>query len=369
VSGLGGTVTKATLRLHVLRGGGKVFFHTVRAVDWNERRLTFARAPRLGRTAAAARVPRRGGWGTFDVIPLVQRSGFVTIGLSATRPVVFSSREAGRAAELRVETGAAAVALAVGDIADCASRGDEATAQLVQQLPGTVLALGDLAYPAGRAEDFRCYDASWGAFKSRTRPVPGNHEYMTRDAAPYFDYFGAAAGMRGSGYYSFDLGGWHIVAVNSNCSRVRGCGAGSPQERWLRSDLAASTRRCTLAFWHHPLFSSGQHGGFRSMRALWDALYAAGAEIVLSGHDHDYERFAPQTSSGGVDTARGIRQFVVGTGGKNYYRLGNPVANSEIRNANTFGVLQLTLLDDGYRWRFLPEAGKSFTDSGSGSCH
>jgi len=362
-------MTRAALRVHVLRGGGRAYFHPVPARSWAERRITFRRAPAIGRPTAAAAVPR-GGWATFDVTALIRRAGTVTIGVSASRRVTFSSREAGRPPRLQfIGAGEAeAVVLAAGDIADCRSQGDEATARLLERTPGTILTLGDLAYPSGRPEDFRCYDASWGRFKSRTRPSPGNHEYLTRDASGYFDYFGSAAGQRDKGYYSFDEGAWHIVSINSNCSRVGGCGRGSAQERWLRSDLAATSRRCTVAYWHHPLFSSGQHGAHRNMRPIWDALYEAGAEIVLSGHDHNYERFAPQTPAGAPDPARGIRQFVVGTGGKNYTRIRSPQPNSEVRNDNTFGVLKLTLRPSGYRWQFIPEAGKSFTDTGSGIC-
>jgi hypothetical protein len=369
VPSLGRAIAKASLRLYVVRGGGRVSFHPV-AASWPERRITFRRAPAFGRAAASAAVPRRGRWATFDVTPLVQRPGTITIGISATRPISFSSREAGRAARLEL-TGAAedgVVILAAGDIADCASQGDEATARLLDGLPGTILLLGDIAYPSGRPQDFRCYDASWGRFKSRTKPSPGNHEYLTRNASGYFDYFGAAAGARDKGYYSFDEGAWHVVSLNSNCSRVGGCGRGSPQEQWLRADLAATTRRCTLAYWHHPLFSSGQHGDHVAMRPIWEALYEARAELVLVGHDHVYERFAPQSPTGAADSARGIRQFTVGTGGKNHTRLRTPKRNSEVRNDNTFGLLRLMLTSSGYDWQFVPEAGKTFTDAGAGAC-
>jgi hypothetical protein len=369
VPALGRPITHAALRLFVIRGGGRVRFHSVSATSWPERRITFRGAPPLGRATAAARVPKR-GWATFDVTSLVRRPGAMTIGVTATRPVRFSSREGGRAPRLQLAAAGEpeAVLLAAGDVADCRSQGDEATARLLGSLPGTILVLGDLAYPSGLPEDFLCYDASWGRFKSRTRPSPGNHEYLTRNATGYFDYFGSAAGPRDKGYYSFDEGAWHIVSINSNCSRVGGCGPGSAQERWLRADLAATSRRCTIAFWHHPLFSSGQHGAHRNMRPIWDALYEAGAEIVLTGHDHNYERFAPQTPAGAADPTRGIRQFTVGTGGKNHTRIRRAQPNSEVRNDDTFGVLMLTLRGDGYRWQFVPEAGKSFSDAGSGGC-
>lgn len=262
-----------------------------------------------------------------------------------------------------------AVLLAAGDVADCGSKGAQATAQILSKQQGTIAALGDIAYPDGTAADFACYDAIWGRFKNRTRPAPGNHEYNTGSAKAYFNYFGAAAGPGDRGYYSYDLGSWHILSLNSNCGRAGGCDAGSPEDRWLRHDLARSKRRCTLAYWHHPRFSSGQHGNEPDLQRFWSDLYRAGAEIVLSGHDHDYERFAPQTPSGVLDPKRGIREFVVGTGGKNHYRIGAPIANSRARNDNTFGILKLTLKPNSYRWRFIPEAGKTFTDSGSSGCH
>ncbi len=263
----------------------------------------------------------------------------------------------------------ASTVVAAGDIASCASPGDEATAALVANMPGTVLALGDEAYESGTASEFmNCYDPSWGRFKDRTRPAPGNHEYLTSGASGYFDYFGTAAGARDKGYYSFDLGSWHIVAINSNCSRVGGCDVGSAQELWLKSDLARHRNVCTLAYWHHPLFSSGEHGANSQMRPIWHDLLAAKADVVLNGHDHDYERFASQNDNGAPDPA-GIREFVVGTGGKNHYRFTTLQPNSEVRNADTFGVLQLSLRATGYDWKFVPEAGKSFTDAGSDACH
>ena len=198
--------------------------------------------------------------------------------------------------------------------------------------------------------------------------MPGNHEYLTRAANGYFSYFGAAAGDPATGYYSFDVGAWHVVALNSNCSAVGGCASGSPQERWLRADLAAHPAACTLAYWHHPRFSSGEHGNEPAYDAFWRDLYAAGADVVLNGHDHDYERFAPQDPSGGSDLARGVREFVVGTGGKNHYRFLTLQPNSQVRDATTFGVLELTLHRTSYDWRFLPEPGKTFTDSGSAVC-
>jgi hypothetical protein len=261
--------------------------------------------------------------------------------------------------------------VAAGDIVDCSNpSGSEATAKLLDTIPGTVLAVGDLAYPNGSDDNFRCYDKTWGRHKSRTRPAPGNHEYHTAGAAGYFRYFGSAAGDPRRGYYSFDLGSWHIIALNSQCSDVGGCRKGSPQEQWLRDDLQKHSSSCTLAFWHVPVFSSGdEHGNNLEMKNFWEDLYTAGADIVLNGHDHDYERFAPQNPDGGADPAHGIREFVVGTGGKNQRGFRKPLPTTEIRSNSSFGVLQITLHAHDYDWKFVPVAGGQFTDSGSGTCH
>jgi ABC-type transporter MlaC component len=263
------------------------------------------------------------------------------------------------------------VLVGAGDIASCTSDGDEATADLLDAIDGVVFTLGDHAYEAGTPIEFAaCYEPSWGRHKARTRPTPGNHDYYSPGASGYFDYFGRAAGEPGKGYYSYDLGSWHIIVLNSNCEEIGGCARGSPQERWLRADLAAHPRTCTLAYWHHPRFSSGPHGSEPGLDALWQALYAHGADVVLAGHDHVYERFAPQRPDGEPDLASGLRQFVVGTGGGSHHQFGGPaVANSEVRNDDTFGVLKLTLRPATYEWQFIPVAGKTFTDSGTGRCH
>jgi acid phosphatase type 7 len=264
-----------------------------------------------------------------------------------------------------------AILVGAGDIADCKDlSGAEATAKLLDQIPGTVMAVGDLAYPDGSKENFACYDKTWGRAKSRTHPAPGNHEFHAAGATPYFDYFGPAAGDPKTGYYSYELGTWHIIVLNSECKDVGGCEPGSPQEKWLRADLAAHAVACTLAYWHKPLFSSGSaHGNDLTVKPLFQALFEANADLVINGHDHDYERFAPQTPEGAADLARGIREFVVGTGGKNHRPFAEPKPNSELRDATAFGVLKLTLRPGAYYWQFIPEAGKTFTDSGSGACH
>jgi hypothetical protein len=263
------------------------------------------------------------------------------------------------------------VVVAAGDIATCYDTGDEATARLLSNIGGTVLTLGDNAYEDGTPEEFAdCYDPSWGRYKDHTKPSPGNHDYNSEGAEGYFGYFGEAAGEPAKGYYSYDLGAWHLVALNSNCEFVGGCGAGSPQVRWLKNDLRRNRTACTLAYWHHPLFSSGvKHGSTPEVRPLWETLYEAGADVVLSGYEHNYERFAPQDADGEADPERGVREFVVGTGGKSHYPILDPIANSEVHNDDTHGVLELTLRPEGYDWRFVAVEGARFTDSGSARCH
>jgi acid phosphatase type 7 len=287
-------------------------------------------------------------------------------GAAANRPAKTHKRAA-------VAASPAPVLLAAGDIANCKMiAGAEATAKIIEANPGTVAAIGDLALENGSAADFAdCYAKTWGAFKARTRPVPGNHEFHTGSATPYFRYFGAAAGDPAKGYYSYQLGSWHILALNGECEDLGGCQAGSPEEKWLRADLKAHPAACTLAYWHEPLFSSGaKHGDNPAYRDFWRDLYAANATIVLNGHDHDYERFAPQNPDGRVDPARGIREFVVGTGGNHERAFAlTPQPNSQVRITDTFGVLKLTLHPDTYDWQFIPQAGKAFHDSGTGVCH
>jgi 3',5'-cyclic AMP phosphodiesterase CpdA len=271
------------------------------------------------------------------------------------------------------------VVMAAGDIAcppgavtvlpDACQHG--ATADLVEEAePDAVFVLGDNQYEQGILARYEsAFDATWGRFKELIHPTPGNHDYLTEGAAGYFSYFGAAAGDPERGYYSFDLDGWHIVVLNSNCEYVGGCDVGSPQEEWLRRDLATHDATCTLAYWHHPRFSSGQHGGHDELEAFWRALYEAGAEVVLTGHDHDYERFAPQGPNGRPDERSGIIQFVVGTGGKSLRSISTVADNSVVRNDTTYGVLRLTLRSDGYDWRFVASQAGGFTDSGSQPCH
>ncbi len=266
--------------------------------------------------------------------------------------------------------------LGAGDIATCKHlQSAEATAKLIEGIPGTVFAAGDLAYDKGTPEQFKdCYDAAWGAFKDRTKPAPGNHEYGEHNATGYFQYWGAQAGPAEKGYYSYDLGDWHIVVLNTNCNikAMGGCDKGSPQETWLREDLARHPNACILAYGHHALFSSGvykKHALHPQLRPFWEDLYAAHADLILAGHEHSYERFAPQDPQGNPDSAHGIREIVAGTGGRNHDPLGVPTPNSEVRNWKTYGVLKLTLAPGTYHWEFIPVEGQTFHDSGDGVCH
>jgi hypothetical protein len=260
---------------------------------------------------------------------------------------------------------ASGVMVGAGDIGMCGTGGAEATARLLDSIAGTVFTTGDNAYMMGTMADFRaCYEPSWGRHRDRTNPTPGNHEYASGGGADYYNYFGASAGPGGAGYYSYAVGPWRIYALNSEVPS----GPGSPQGEWLRRELSSRPTRCTAAIWHRPLFSSGSNGDNPDMRELWRILYEADVDVVINGHDHTYERFSPQDPDGRPDQQRGLRQFIVGTGGASLYPFVTVRGNSEVR-ASVWGVAAFTLSNGGYQWEFIPVEGSSFRDSGFGSCH
>jgi hypothetical protein len=321
----------------------------------------------------------------FGLISLIGRSGGGEAARGTASPVATGSHAVGPSSPSPASFGPGSttgpssspgpspsgdpVLVGAGDIAVCGSDGDEATARLIDGIPGTVFTAGDNAYDDGSATEFRdCYQPTWGRFLARTRPAPGNHDHDTKDLAGYLGYFGSAAAPNGTSWYSFDLGTWHVVVLDSSCEEVGGCETGSEQGTWLAADLATSTAGCTLAIWHHPRFSSGQHGNDATVAPFWQALYDAGADVVVNGHDHDYERFAPQDPAGKEDVARGLREFVVGTGGAELRDLAEIRGNSVVRASGTHGVIRFILRPVGYEWQFVSTSGE-FSDSGSGTCH
>jgi hypothetical protein len=385
VSGLTSAVTDAKLRIHTTNKGGSDnggTWSSVADTTWSETGMTWNNQPAIGAALGTLGAVAKSTWYEINVTPLVTGNGTYSIGGTSpsTDSANYGSRETGaNAPQLVVTTTTSTtppptttappgdpVFVGAGDIAGAGSS-QEATAQLLDNIPGTVYTLGDNAYDSGTLTEYNTYyDPSWGRHKARTKPSPGNHEYNTPGATGYYTYFGAAAGDPAKGYYSFDLGNWHLIVINSEIAHT----AGSAQEQWLVADLAASTKPCALAYWHKPRFTSGaNHAPDTSFGAIWQDLYNANADVVLSGHNHNYERFAPQNPSGQADPARGIRQFVAGTGGRSHYLFGTIQPNSEVRNSDTYGVLKLTLHSNSYDWQFVPEAGHNFTDSGTGSCH
>ncbi|RKT56095.1 DUF7594 domain-containing protein [Saccharothrix australiensis] len=385
VSGLSGAVSTAKLRLHTDDVSGSQSpsggtFRSMTDTTWSETGVTWNTQPAIdGATLGTLGAVSRNAWYEVDVTSYVTGNGTFAIGVTSgsTDGADYDSRESGATApQLVVTTGTTTtttappagdpVLVGAGDISNSGS-GDSATAALLDGIPGTVFTIGDNVYDSGTTAEFTTYyDPTWGRHKARTRPSPGNHDYNTSGATGYYGYFGAQAGPSGQGYYSYDLGNWHIVSLNSNI----GMAAGSAQEQWLRNDLAASTKPCTAAYWHHPLFTSGaNHAPSTATRPLFQALYDHNADVVLFGHNHQYERFAPQNPSGALDTARGIRTFVAGMGGASHYSFGTIKPNSEVRNSDTYGVLKLTLHSNSLDWQFVPEAGRSFTDSGTTACH
>ena len=363
-------LTKAGLYLSV---GSTVPGLTIRSVqaNWNESKITFANAPppvgpaiHTGRLVAGTRPG-------IEITRLVRGKRSFNLVLTASRGA-FISREVGDAAPTATYQARWPDLAAAGEIGDCDSPFDSITADYLNYNRPHIAALGDLVAGNGSVDEFNsCYQSSWGPLKSLTKPTPGDNEYKTPGAAGYFAYWGTRAGPPRRGWYSYDIGPWHIISLNSNCSEVGGCRAGSPQGRWLRQDLAAHKRRCTLAYWHHPRFSGGQVTNDDEMQPFWHVLYDKGADVVLSAHARNYQRFAPQTPTGVADPVRGIREFVVGTGGDNTLDPVAAIANTEAMQSSTWGVLYLTLRPTGYDWFFdhVPYGAPSFVDYGSGACH
>ena len=398
VQGLGGQVTGAVLRLSPLTSQA-VDVRGVSDNSWGETTIKYSNAPPAGAVAASSGPVYAGPpqWAAINVTPLVQGNGAVSMALtspstSSTLRYLYS-RNAGssQAPQLVVQTASPEDNLvgAAGDIA-CPTtssnyNGGAGTATACQQratsdlLAGqslsAVLPLGDLQYEVGALSEFQTvYDSTWGRLNALSHPVPGNHEYQTSSTASgYFDYFNGAgnatgiAGERGKCYYSYDLGNWHVIALNSNCTRIGGCAAGSPQELWLATDLATHPSSCILAYYHHPNFKSANVATMNTT-AFWQDLYLAGADVVLNGHAPSYERFARQSPSSAADPSAGIREFVVATGGRYHVGWSTIAPNGGARNNTDFGVLLMTLRPDGYDWRFQAISGGKFTDVGSDSC-
>jgi len=374
-------ISSVKLRLHVddLAGADSDVGGTwalMSDTTWSETLVTWNNQPAIdGATLGTLGPVVRNTWVELDLTGMITGNGTYSIGgtSTSTNGAEYDSRESGATApQLVIATGPPPpppdpVFVGAGDIASSGA-GDTKTAALINNLPGaTVYTAGDNAYPNGTLTEYNTYyDPTWGAFKSRTRPAPGNHDYKTPGATGYYDYFGALSGPSGLGYYSFDLGEWHVVSLNSEVSMVKG----SAQETWLRSDLAASAKPCTLAYWHKPLYTSGAaHAPATNTRPLFRALYDNNAEVVVNGHNHQYERFAPMNAFGALDPVRGIREFVAGTGGGSHSAFGTTQPNSEARNSTAYGVLKFTLHSNSYDWEFVPIAGQTYTDSGTTACH
>ncbi|HSM45738.1 MAG TPA: DNRLRE domain-containing protein [Acidimicrobiia bacterium] len=353
--------------------------------DWSEDSVTWATAPGLGDPLAPLPANEE-GLVEIDITGVVTADGRYDFYLTteASDDLEYASRESGDGAELVITVAAAdqtgvgitrgTVLAGAGDIAGCDSDGDEITATLLDEVAEqareiVVFTVGDNAYEDGTAANFTdCYEPSWGRHKEITRPAVGTREYRSEGAVPHFEYFGESAGTAGEGWYSYDLGAWHVIVLNSNCDQVGGCDPASPQGQWLEEDLAANPSVCTLAYWHHPVYSSTERGGSEEMAPVFELLFDAGVDVVLNGDNHFYERFEPMDGDGDLDD-QGIRQFVVGTGGHSLAGFGPPVTNSVVRYREAFGILVLSLFEDGYRWEFLSEPGVLFSDRGADLCH
>ena len=378
VSGITGSVQDARLRVYVdnndTEDGPAVYLTDA---SWEESEITWNTRPERTSNALDNREDvTEETWVEYIVTSHVTGDGVFSFVLVADSSdgIVFSSREGSNPPELVITLGSeslftptpelqagAEVLVGAGDIASCDYEGDEMTAQLLDGIAGTVFTTGDNAYSDGSPEEFEdCYEPTWGRHKDRTKPVPGSHDYHTPDAAGYFEYFDDIPA-----YYAYDLGFWRIYALNSEID----ISPEGEQVSWLQSELAENPRQCVLAYWHRPRWSSGnEHGRDPTVQSLWEVLYEAGADVVVNGHEHNYERFMPMDADGEPNPS-GLRQFVVGTGGADPYGFDTPLPTSEVRDSSTNGVLRLTLRESGYDWQFIPVVGSSFTDSGSAECN
>jgi acid phosphatase type 7 len=393
-----GTIVSARLRLHstgTSPSGGRVVM--IDDHRWSEASITYEDRPSSqGIVVARIGSVEAGRIYEVDVTPAVTGGGPVTLVITSLHSdgADYGSRESATPPQLILETvvgltdmidreDSPLTVMAVGDIAcepdhwnfnggegtDDGCRQKHTAAIVAGHDPDAVLILGDSQYIGGEIDEYAgSYDLSWGEFWDRTYPVPGNHEYIASNANGYFDYFGIRAGDRDTGYYAFTRGGWLFIAINSNCSVVGGCDEDSLQYAWLEETLSQYPGSCQVAFMHHPLWSSTDKGVDHGLRPLYELMYAHGVDIVLAGHSHSYERFAPQDPYGNLDEDRGLRLFVVGTGGANLHEFIDFLPNSASRNDHTYGVLKLVFSGDSYRWEFLPEEGRVYTDTGSGSC-
>ena len=416
VQGLSGAVTSATLRVYGNSAQSPGYDARIVADNtWVESSIVYNNAPPVGNVIGSSGNVAANTWTSVNVTSYITGNGTYNLSLttSGSTAISLSSREGANPPQLVIQTGGgtgptptstptsagnptatptrtptpnaptatptrtptpasnptatptsssgSVVLVGAGDISRCDNNNDEATAGLLDGISGTVFTTGDNVYDSGTTTEYtNCYNPTWGRHKSRTKPVPGNHDYNTSGASGYFQYFNNPPA-----YYAYNLGNWRIYALNSEID-VSASGA---QGNWLQSDLAANPRQCVLAYWHKPRWSSGStHGSTSSMQAIWQILYNAGAEVVINGHEHNYERFA-QMNASGATVSQGLREFVVGTGGASHYGFGTALASSEVRSSTTYGVLKLTLNASSYSWQFVPVAGSTFTDSGSANCH
>ncbi|RPJ27481.1 MAG: DNRLRE domain-containing protein [Chloroflexi bacterium] len=378
VTGISEGIQSARLRFYNTTNASK-HGPSVYATDpsWSESEITWESRPsRVSGPLDSVGSVNTDTWVEYDVTSLVSADGTFSfvLAIDSSDAATFSSRQGSQPPQLVITFGSGltptptpmltdegVIFVGAGDISDCGNDNDELTAQLLDAIPGTVFTTGDNVYNSGTSEQFaNCYEPTWGRHKDRTRPVPGNHDYRTEGAAGYFQYFNNVPS-----YYAYDLGGWRIYALNSEID----VSETSEQVIWLQSDLAANPRQCVLAYWHQPRWSSGDnHGSDRKYQTVWQIFYEASAELVLNGHEHSYERFAPMNAAGEIDPL-GLREFVVGMGGRDHYDFGTILPASEVQDNTSYGVLKLVLRPTGYDWEFVPAAGSTFTDSGSADCH